>query len=380
MPTPLQVYKWQRLVLVRFTRAKTGDPEDGFPEIDDRGFSAKVPEVDGLKESDPVRGPVVGLMRDQTIKVKVIREAIDHAAPLFVTSSDSGVVKVVAPASGELPASKEATVELKGGNSIFTRLSKKPKTAAVQVRALSDKGPILHELLCYVFKPLSVIVQPHKLRIDGSSAAGSSPHVDIDAVMTQVKAIWASCGVTFVVQPVKTWSIALGTRNKMGFGDVNTIVDDAHWTADTINVYFVREIDDALGYGLSRDAIAGFGIHKPAVFLGERGAGEPRTTYWWANDFAHELGHFFTLWHPSDAANQADNRYDTWSMRFLMHNYNKTDRGAAPAAWPTFNDFGYGPGFRSALIAIKNVRTAAGAGRDGQCSTARNYIARGALY
>jgi len=113
-------------------------------------------------------------------------------------------------------------------------------------------------------------------------------------------------------------------------------------------------------------------------------------TYWCANDLAHELGHFFSLWHPTDGANDADpwsnwGREDTWSMRFMMHNYNKTFRENPPQNgdnWPSFNDFGYGTSgveaYRSGLISMKNVRTAAGAGRDAQCSTARNYIAQGA--
>jgi len=387
MSIKLQVYKEMRLVPVRFERAKTGAPDEAFPDIDDRGHNFKVPAM-GIAESKEIRGPVIGLRKSQKIKIKLVREQIDHSAPLFITSSDDAVIKVTKPAAGKkLATGKSTIIELEGGD--FAEAN--PKSAKIEVRYESKTGPIIYELTAYVFSPLPVFLQPHIVTINNNAGTGGvKPAINVNNVMTQVKALWAAAGVKFVVQPIKEWSVNLPTANKMMWGDINTVLAKM-WQANTVNIYVVREIDDALGLGISKAAHTGFGINKPCVFAGEKSGATIRAdTYWWANDVAHELGHFFTLWHPTDDTTPSTNwsqwgREDTWSMRFLMHNYNATFREnppGDPADWPAFNDFGYGlesPGkaFRAGLIPLKNVRTGASAGRDGQCSEARTHILKG---
>jgi hypothetical protein len=383
----LQAYKEIRLVPVRFERAKSGNPDESLPEIDDRGHNFKVPAVDGAAESKEIRGPVIGLRKRQRIKLRLIRECIDLSAPLYLTSSDEQTVKLVNPAAGKKMASGQKTVvEFEGGD--FAGAA--PQNARIQVRFGSKDGPILYELTAYVFTPLPVFLQPHIVTVHNSAGSGgTAPPIDLQKVMEQVKSLWAPCGIQFAVQNTLSWSVNLPTANFVRFADVNAVLA-ANWRANTINIYIVRELEDALGYGFSKSAHAGFGINKPSVFAGQRSGTVKRATgdvYWWANDLAHELGHFFTLWHPTDgtAPPAAWVRYETWSMRFLMHNYNYTGRAGPPgnaAHWPAFNDFGYGKHssgnpYRSGLIPLKNVRSGAGAGRDAQCSTARNHIRQG---
>ena len=340
-----------------------------------------------MAESKEIRGAVVGLRKRQKIKLRLVREYIDTSSPLYLTSSDETTIKVVDPAPGKkLAGRKKTTIELQGGD--FSQA--KPKSAKIEVRYESKDGPIIYELTAYVFTPLPVFFQPHIVTINNNFGTGGiQPVINLDRVMKHVKALWSACGVNLVAQNSKSWSVNLPTANKMRFADVNTVLA-AKWQNNTINIYIVREIDGALGYGFSKAAHAGFGINKPSVFAGERTGTVRRRagdTYWWANDLAHELGHFFTLWHPTDGfpANGPWVRRETWSMRFLMHNYNYTGRSGPPgdpAHWPTFNDLGYGKNssgnqYRAGLIPLKNVRTGAGAGRDAQCSTARNRIQQG---
>ncbi len=387
MAITLEVYKNIRLVPVRFARAKTGAPAESFPDIDDRAHNFKVPATDGLAESSEIRGPVVGLRKRQKIKLRLLREYIDPAAPLFLTSSDTSTITVITPTAGKKIASgKETTVELQGGDFAGA----KPQSARIEVRFGATDGPIIYELTAYVFTPLPVFLQPHLVTIHGSTGTGGvAPTINLSGVMDQFRALWAPCGINFAVQPTKSWSVNLPNANRMRFADVNTVLA-TEWQANAINIYIVREIDNALGYGFSKSAHAGFGINKPSVFAGERTGAVARAladTYWWANDLAHELGHFFTLWHPTDGTPASGPwvRWETWSMRFLMHNYNYTNRPGPPgnpADWPAFNDFGYGkhsPGnpYRAGLIPLKNVRTGADAGRDAQCATARNHILQG---
>jgi hypothetical protein len=375
-----------RISPLRFERATTGSPDITCPDIDNRGHTASVPAVNGLAASAVLRGAVFGMLKNQTIKIKMIRDNIDNNAVLYLTSSDTDVFTVKSPISGApCPNGAECDIELVGGG--FTGTT--PKSAEVEVRFGEVDGPIIHKLSVYVFNRLLISIQPHLVTINNSTGAGGvEPTMDISSALDQVKALWACCGIEFTIRPTISFDIKLSKENKMDFAEVNSVYSKK-WVANTINVYVMQELEDALGYGFSKAAHAGFGLNKPGVFMGMISGTTDRSsdTYWCANDLAHELGHFFTLWHPSDgpSANWSTwGRVETWSMRFLMHNYNQTWRQSPPqggANWPEFNNFGYGVSngspYRAGLISMKNVRTGAGAGRDAQCSTVRNHVAQG---
>lgn len=385
-----QVYKELRIVPVRFERAAAGDPDIAMPDVDDRGHNTKVPAVNGFGASAELRGPVVGLKKDQKVTLRLVRELIDPAAPLYLVSSDESVVTVETPVKGSPVADGAHTdIEIKG--KLYTGAT--PKSAEIEVRFQSATGPIIYALTVYVFSPLPVAVTPHIVTInDVNGVGGVAPSLDVDALMTQAKAIWACAGIALSVQTTRTWSINLATANQLRFPEDFNSITSTNFNTGTINVYVVRQIQNACGVGLSRDVVTNmptFAGMQPGVYLGEV-CGGGRTTYWGANDLAHELGHFFSLWHPSDgstsgvrpAAGWSWARYETWSMRLLMHNWNQTARppyGAPP--WTDYADFGYGANFRGALIPFKEVRTGLDkSGRDAQCSVARNYVKTGTLY
>jgi hypothetical protein len=386
MGIKLQAKKELRIVPVRFTRATSGAPDAKYPDIDNRGHNHTVPTVNGLAESGPLPGAVVGIGKQQEVTIQMIRDGIDNSADLFVTSSDHEAIQIIEPKDGEkCENAKHCNITLTGGNISGAT----PKSAAVQIRFGAKDGPIIAILTTYTFPKLTIKIQPHVVTIDDPSGSGGiTPTLKIDDVMTQVAAIWASSGIEFVVQKTQAFNIKLAQANKMLFNEINDVFA-AKWIPDTINVYIMQELENALGYGLSKAAYASFGLTRPGVFMGMKTDTTDRTSevYWCANDLAHELGHFFTLWHPSDKPSSGASsweRHETWSMRFLMHNYNFTGRASAPqdgANWPDFNDFGYGAfganPYRAGLISLKNVRTSAGVGRDAQCSTVRNYIAQG---
>lgn len=385
-----KVYKELRLVPIRFERAATGAPDITMPDLDDRGHTAKVPAVNGLGASTELRGPVVGVQKDQRIALRLVRAMIDPAAPLYLVSSDETVVAVETPAKGTpVAAGARTVIALKG--QAFTGTT--PKSAEVQVRFQSDQGPILGVLTVYVFSPLPVAVTPHLVTINNpAGSAGVAPTIDLDPLMAQTKAIWAGCGISLAVQATRAWSVNLPTANRLRFPDDFNGITAANFSPGTINVYIVREVLDACIVGLSRSVVtnvpryAGF---QPGIYLGEV-CGGGRTTYWGANDLAHELGHFFSLWHPSDGPSTGTlpavgwpwARYETWSMRLLMHNWTQTARppyGAPP--WADYDDFGYGAKVRGALIPLKEVRTGLDqAGRDAQGALARNYVKTGTIY
>jgi len=386
MAIKLQAKKELRLVPLRFERATSGVPDIKYPEVDDRGHTHKVPAVNGFAESDPIRGGVVGLCKNQEISIQMVREDIDNGADLYLTSSDEDVFTLIKPTSGgKCATGKKRKIKIKGGS--FSGST--PKSADLQVRFGAKDGPIVSLLKVYTFPKQQVVIQPINVTINDSTGTGGvAPSLNISTLMAQVTALWSCCGVELVAQATQNISVSLGQANQVLWAELNQIFAEK-WEAGTINVYIVEKLEnDALGYGFSKSVFASLGLTHPAAFLAMKDSTTDRSSevYYCANDLAHELGHFFTLWHPSDgpSSTHAWTRFETWSMRFMMHNYNSTfrpDISHGVTDWPDFNDFGYGTlngyPYRAGLISLKNVRTSAGAGKDGQCSEARNHIGQG---
>jgi hypothetical protein len=138
----------------------------------------------------------------------------------------------------------------------------------------------------------------------------------------------------------------------------------------TINAYFVGQIAGSspglitLGLGISRPTAKATGMSNPGIILADGGPGFTRNyVMFWANDLAHEIGHFFTLQHVENAQIPND-RQDSWSRRLLMQPRNELS-GVSPFPTsnltfrPRFNDTGYGlgqnRGRRGCMVTVKHL-------------------------
>jgi hypothetical protein len=209
---------------------------------------------------------------------------------------------------------------------------------------------------------------------------------NVNDIMKMVAAIWKPCGINISIQPSVTDNVVFATQGIVSDnpfpGELNTLTS-TNWVPRTINAYFVNQIGtgNTLGYGFSRASASTFHLTNPGIILGDTTAGGVvRDTFYWANDLAHEVGHFFRLWH---AENQQppNEREDTWSRRMLMHNFNfmrghnpwpSSDATGTPYKYrPARDDIGYGTGRRGCLITMKHLSQLT---TDGECTTARSTI------
>jgi hypothetical protein len=383
-----ELHRLQRFVPLRVVRAiDSGNPSEDYPDIDSRGWS------------DAAHASIVGALAGSQIIVRLERLKIDASAPLFVTSSDTSVMTIANPADGVVP-SGDCEIQLNalgtGGN---------PNIARMQVRFESSTGPILHELQVNVYSEQRVRITPHVVTINSATVAGTAPTADIPAIMEIVKAIWKPAGITITVAPTLSKTIQLRTANIVSDEATGHAYPDelrtllatnwpdgtSAWVPNSINAYFVRQIGtgSTLGYGFSRASFASNGLTNPGIVLGDQTGGTTRSdVMFWANDLAHEAGHFFRLWHVNEV--QPPNELeDSFSRRNLMHNFNST-RGPNPwpdsdgdgnaYRWrPRFGDTGYGNGpggeiWRGCQLTIKSLAKRT---NDGQTGIARGAITAG---
>lgn len=379
-----------KVVPVRFQRAIIGAPDKRYPDIDERGFNHTIPAMNGLAASDPVRGHAVSIAHNHEVEIQLVREDIDDNAVLYVSSSDENVFTLTNPTVNQ-PCTPGKTCNITLQTQFV--LNWTPAVATLNVHYQKKDGPVIAKLVVYVMPLMNVNVQPHTVAINSKSGPGLPPRIDFNPIAKLAAAIWYNAGVELSFAKSKLFAVNATTTNYLKFSEVNQILNH-HWTSGHINVYVVQELEDALGYGFSTDDYKGLKLSHPGVFLGlqsnttSHNLDRSNDALYCANDVAHEIGHFFTLRHPSDEPKSGIagwERFDSWSMRFLMHNWNTTRRSRSTtphkgADWPDFNTFGYGNGtygaYRGAAIPLKKVNTA-NAGIDGHCALARNHIAKG---
>ena len=100
----------------------------------------------------------------------------------------------------------------------------------------------------------------------------------------------------------------------------------------------------------------------------------------WANDLAHEIGHFFTLEHVENKQ-RPDELEDSWSRRMLMNVFNELRNttpfpGDPPFKFrPRFTTAGYGmgqrKGRRGCMVTLKDLKQL---NFDAEVTTARGII------
>src|ERR1700730_12516195 len=152
MPIAKVIYRWERVVLVPFSRAPTDDPTVSSgpivaeaPDPDDRGF---LPHSTGGPFFPMGLDQGVGFDAQPKTRVRLIREDIDNAAPLFLNASPDGIVSLDSPAPGvRLPSTKAMLIKMR------------PKAAGethLEVHFGSDAGPMIHKMNDFVDRLIKI--------------------------------------------------------------------------------------------------------------------------------------------------------------------------------------------------------------------------------
>jgi hypothetical protein len=399
MTITIQTKSECRIVPLRFARASKGAPNSRHPDIDDRGHCHVIPAVNGLPTSAPIGSAVLPMTVNTEVDINMLRTDIDHNAPLFVTSSDSSALTILAPNAGQqCSTGRTCTLTLKAHHICGSV----PKVVFVEIRFGRANGPIIAKLATYIFPILLVKVQAYYVTIDDHAGnSGRCPTLNFDSTVQKVQAIWSHYGVELSFAKRKHISVTLNQKDYMELAEINQLYQ-ADWTGEHINMYFVQEMEgqDVFSYGFTPQDYSGYAfplsnresasaLRNPGIFVALKTGTLERSndTQSCAHTIAQEIGHFLTLSHPSSysCASRSDgDKYDTWSMRLLMQKQNITARSSAPQGdenWPDYNEFGYGSTDKvphgGCMLSLKNLQKSTTTGADGQCSMARNHISKG---
>jgi hypothetical protein len=356
----------QIIVPLRFARAVTGPAVADAPDIDDRGFAMGARP--GTWGQSKARGPMFGITEGDTVRIKLVREDIDDTAPLFVTSTNTSVIRIVTPAAGQrVPVDNTIRVQ---GVKDFANVP-----VAIQVRLGNPNGPIISEIEPHVFQLINLRVRIHLCNINGVST--SRTEASVRALFNEVNAIWRPAGVQFPDLEFVT-TVINGFANP---GQVTTNLGGSppSWnefsrlintniSRTRINIYCVVDCNDARGLTFDHDVAR----PAPGVTPTSEGFGIMLVDAADANDFAHELGHYLDLDDHTDDLGTTPPRFreDIWARRCLMFRFNPYGdlTHATPAQAAFRNDTGYGMSMRGSLITLKNLP---GDNRDDEVNRAR---------
>jgi hypothetical protein len=362
------VYQWRTYVPVLFERAVTGPPILDAPDLDNRSFRG------------PEHGPVVGIMAGETVRVALRRTNLDGSAVLFVTSSDPQVVTATGLASGRLPSGDRIVFHLQAGAAGVS--SPSTRTARILVHFGAVGGPVLGALTVINCSSRSVDLTPHFVTIGGAAGEPRGPDAatQFTAILNMVQAIWRPCGIVFNAATPQSDAVTFARAGEVDQRELNRLLN-TNWNQRTINVYFVHLMrvagsPDFLGVGISPDRKAEVGVTKPGIILADTNVtGDRRDAQYWANDLAHEIGHFLSLHHAGDRSTPNE-LHDPWARRMLMYPRNTQDHAPAPLAYRSNVGYGELDGWhhRGCLLTMKNVP---GVPRDGECTSARQTIDAG---
>jgi hypothetical protein len=374
MTTELQTYRERRLVPLRWKRARHGPAHPDYPDIDDRGTRA------------PEFAPIVGIMEETQVYVRVVRELIAADAPLFVTSSEPGVVRVTAPEGGMLPAGPHADIQLEG------IVGGDPNQVHVEVHFGAPDGPVVTRLVARCFKALDVRIVAHVMTV--TNYDGSNPKTaitDIRTLMRSVNAVYQPCGIRFHVAEIVKETYHLSDPENVSDGDQRNMAEKLN-RKNVMNVYQIHRIGNGNDVGGTdsrkrvmteptlKYTVPSVGVADQALYCAACGT-EP--VYFDNYDqvehgmtLAHEIGHFLTLGHVDLRDDVWTFAGDFWARRNIMFR-----------VWPlpSFQDWrddtGYGRnrGLTRAggLVTHKQIPTVAG---DNQCTRARQIASSRILY
>ena len=354
---------------IRFYRVVEGpefpsnDPEADKPEVDDRAFRMGSRPVKTWS-SQVDRGAMVGMAVHDIVEVKVRFEDLDHTLeldgpniPIFVTSTDPSLVKVVAPKGGG-PLDFDGVFRIQGLQDVVRG------QVTIQARLGSDKGPVLGQLEPHIFTLLRLRLRLHLVTITSEKSQTDGKTTDHTAsgfrkLVEEANKIWRPAGIEFVFRESQKleFTIPLSTA-----GQVTTFEEKApdrlrevrkvfkkQPDANAINVYGVHKIVDLKKEGDDREKTLGGTLRDKDIGEGillvdlARG-GNGRT-------LAHELGHYLLGLGHADFDSQGKKiRDDHWAIRRLMYT-----RSAGPDEPPHRNNVGWGEKRAGVLLTMKHL-------------------------
>jgi len=375
MPIRVFVKRGQQSICpIRFCRAVTGPPVLDAPDVDDRGFAmGNRPATWG---STTAEGAMVGIRMGDTVRIKVLREDIENAADLYVTSSDTNLVEVVAPVNGG-PLLNDGIFQIRG---IVDRRNAPVK---VEVRYGAVDGPIIGELEPHIYQEVTLRLAFHLVTIRGIGTTRSA--ADVRNFMPVINSIWRPCGIQFTLANANivnetiranpgggadqyrradgVWRPLPGTMAGHNFTHAGAVTSDARWADEyrefdtlislnhrgvSINIYCVPD----------NGAYDNAGNHTTPDWSGlsyvnvNRNGGLALADIGNATNLAHEIGHFINNEHAdydNAGTDQGTTDDNIWLGRRLMFSQ-------WPANAPPYkNDTGYGAGNYGALISVKKL-------------------------
>jgi len=335
-----------RIAPVRFVRAVSGFADTSAPDIDDHGFILPQDFCTAL-------GPVVGVIQNKTIRVKVIRDRLDPTTLIYPAVDSDAIAALEHPAPGSPIDPNDAGD--KKGDCIYLKGTATGSTiqeTKVKLHYGAADGPVLAEIAVRVYPTITIRVQAHWVSINGTPSTTSND--DITNIFRRVNRIYAQAGVHFSVA-ANVMEETVTTFARAGTVTLDNNINDQDNTelqtvlrqnpvADRLNAYFFAHFfeipdntqDGVLGVAFSRDDAR---AHPPIPATGFPGC-QAGITFRDNADIpqvsatvAHEIGHALRLSHFNTGNTFSDN---IWAQRCLMFNFSSLGATAAR------NQVGYG--------------------------------------
>jgi hypothetical protein len=361
-----------RVTPIRFARAVSGRPDDTAPDIDDRGFILP----GGFCTA---RGPVVGVKKGKTVRIKVIRDRLEPATQLFVSTADDSIAHIEHPitdqalntndiaaiaAVPEVVASPGvaarpavAAVPERKGDCIYihgSSTSRSSQETLVKIHYGAQDGPVLAEIAVRVMPVLVINVQAHSVAINTGNQTVANLNT-IRRLFRRVNRIYAQTGIYFRLRPnllnevvngfANNDSVTLPNLNDSGNVELQTVLNQ-NPRKNHLNAYFISNYVDTTFAPAQVNGVLGIAFSSTIANANPPTPGFPGTQAGitsiitadldeTAHVIAHEIGHSLTLNHCRLRGQNTDPN-DQWSHRNLMF----FQVGIGTSA--TTDDVGYG--------------------------------------